>query len=93
MQSYYEGSFGAPADFKSILDQISSDDIMFVYEGVGQLRTALTTSDEKQLSKFPFEAFSKKLVQIIQAPALMDISNEIKCKPSPAFVPPNFACV
>jgi hypothetical protein len=59
MQSYYEGSFGAPADFKSILDQISSDDIMFVYEGVGQLRTALTTSDEKQLSKFPFEAFSK----------------------------------
>lgn len=51
---------------------------MIVYEGVGALRSALTTSDEKQLGKFPQEAFSKKLVEIMKQPCLMDISNEIK---------------
>ena len=39
MQSYYY--FGAPADFKVILEQISSDELMFIYEGVTALKTAL----------------------------------------------------
>lgn len=30
----YGQEWGAPADFKTILQQVSSDDIMFVYEGV-----------------------------------------------------------
>jgi hypothetical protein len=40
----YANDWGAPADFKQILEQISSEDIMFVYEGVSQLRNALSVA-------------------------------------------------
>jgi len=59
------GDFGAPVDFKVILDLVSSDDIMLVYEGVSQLKYALQNSDEKSLNRFNYEPFSKKLIEII----------------------------
>ena len=81
MQADYDGfQFGGPIDFNMLLEQINSEDIMFVYEGVGNLRSALNGGDEKQLNKFPYEAFLKKLVQLLKQPAIMDISNEIKRK-------------
>lgn len=43
MQAYSD-NWGAPADFKIILEQISSEDIMFVYEGVSQLRNTLSVA-------------------------------------------------
>ena len=79
MQAYSD-NWGAPADFKSILEQISSDDIMFVYEGVSQLRNALSVAQESTLSRFPLDSYCGRLVHVIKQPSIMDISNEIKRK-------------
>ena len=79
MQAYSD-NWGAPADFKSILEQISSDDIMFVYEGVSQLRNALSVAQESTLSRFPLDSYCGRLVHVVKYPSIMDISNEIKRK-------------
>lgn len=80
MDSYGQ-DWGAPADFKTILEQVSSDDIMFCYEGVSQLRLALNVVDDRSMNKFPVDAFCQKLVKVIRQPVIMEeISNEIKCK-------------
>ncbi len=68
-----EGGFGAPVDFKIILEQLQTDDIMFHYEGVSTLKIALQSSDEKSLLRFPFEGVCKKLVEIIRQPSEMEI--------------------
>jgi hypothetical protein len=73
--------WGAQADFKTILEQVSSDDIMFVYEGVSQLRMALNVAEEKSLARFPTDPFCQKLVHVLKQPVVMEeISNEIKRK-------------
>ncbi len=79
MQAYSD-NWGAPADFKIILEQISSEDIMFVYEGVSQLRNSLSVAQESTLSRFPLDSFCQRLVHVIKQPSVMDISNEIKRK-------------
>jgi hypothetical protein len=69
------------SDFKSILDMVSNEDIMFQYEGVSQLREALNYAQDSQLNRFLVESFCKQLVALVKQPVIMEeISNEIKCK-------------
>ena len=50
---------------QELIEMISSDDIMFQYQGVMQLREMLSYSDEKQLGGFPLEKTCKKLIEIL----------------------------
>lgn len=76
----YQDFGSGPANFKTILEQISNEDIMFQYEGVSSLRNALAMAQESQLLRFPYESFCEKLIALVKQPALMEISNEIKRK-------------
>jgi hypothetical protein len=81
MQADY-GFFGGPIDFNALLEQINSEEVMFVFEGLGSLISALNSGDEKQLNKFPYEPFLKRLVQILKGPILDDIGQINKRKSS-----------
>lgn len=64
-----------------LLQQLQSDDIMFVYEGVSALRNMLSVANENSLHRFSLDPFCLRLIEVSKQPAVMDISNEIKCKP------------
>lgn len=58
--------FGMPMmSVHELIEMINSDDIMFQYQGVMQLREMLSYSDEKQLGGFPLEKACKKLIEIL----------------------------
>jgi hypothetical protein len=64
------------ANFTELLEQIKSEDIMFVLEGMTQLKNALVVAGTDQLgSSFPMEPMLAQLVVILKQPQIpgMDI--------------------
>ena len=80
MESFIQDWAPQQSDYNTLLEQIKSDDIMFIYEGVSQLRNQLSVAQESTLSRFPLDKFCVRLIEVVRLPAVMDISNEIKRK-------------
>ena len=60
---------------------------MFVYEGINELRNSLSLASEQSLGGgFPLDGFITRIIELLKQPAIMDISNEIKCKFPLAFI-------
>ena len=76
------------ADFNELLEQIKNEDIMFVYEGMTNLKNALVVAGTDELgSSFPMEPMLAQLVVVLKQPQIpgMDLQGEIKCKSQPRF--------
>lgn len=72
--------YGLIDDLKGHLDILKSEDIMFVYEGINQLKNHLAISNADSLGEFPLNAYCSRLIEILAAPMVMDIQGDLKCK-------------
>ena len=59
--------FGMNMNVHELIEMVGSEDIMFQYQGVMQLKEYLTVSDEKllQMGGFPIDKVCKRLIDIL----------------------------
>ena len=59
--------FGMNMNVHELIEMVGSEDIMFQYQGVMQLKEYLTVSDEKslQMGGFPIDKVFKRLIDIL----------------------------
>jgi len=77
MESYY---MNMKVDYTTLLEQLKTEDIGVQFQAIDQLRNSLSVAMENTLTGFPCDPTITQLVEMLKAPDIMDLSNEIKCK-------------